>query len=1765
MKFSAFNRQCEVIQARLSKIHATVQELNSEALTKTLTNSQIRKLTLLSQEAKTKNFDFEKLLGTLLNSCDDDDVDMQKITEVQEAIKDLYVDIICATETLTPAEECASGSNVQLVSGRGRISKPSNIRLPELKLVHFSGMETEWINFYNFFENTIHNNDTLSNVEKFVYLTSCLSNQPLALIKSLPLTDVNYVIARQMLIDRYQNSRLIVSSHVSSILDLPNIAIVSTEVLRAFLNALTENSNALRSLDIHLENDSVILVSVLLRKLCADLRHKFEQSRTDSKQMPTVQELVQFLESQCTQMEAADIPSMSKRHYENTIKSIPVNNTTSLRYSKKDVQNTFRTLPESKKLVLLSDSKMSTCSFCNSTGHKIYSCQEFLQLSPPNRYAFIRSKKCCTNCLSCSHRYNQCTSNHSCNICKNKHHSLLHMSQSQAPYDTQHFKTAQISLKDNNKTSEKLITCNTSSTDNNPTTFTAMVSTNTTVLLATALVSITASNGNSVVCRAVLDSAGAATFISDNIAQILRVKRSFDGMPKVCGLSSSPVKTHGITHVNISSLNGTALAESHPVIILNKITNGLPSSPITPDVKEQLKHVVLADPTFDTPANVDLLIGADLFTKTLKGNQFSLGDDMPTAMDTIFGFVLIGTSPSLTTMQMPPGTTSTLLCTNELDIHNSLQRFWLHEEPPSLLKPTQDDVVCENYFQSTHSRTENGRYIVRLPFKDDPKCLGNSSGTARKMFESLERKFETQPQYKQSYAEFMKDYLESGHMKLHDSSESIESIKYYIPHHAVFKDNKIRVVFNASSRTTTGVSLNNILYPGPKLHNDITDIIFNFRKHAYTFTCDIRQMFRQILIDDEDRKYQLIYWRDNTSQPLSEYKLSTITYGMTSSPYLANRVILQLIEDEGETFPLAAAQLRSQIYVDDALLGADSLDDALKLQNETIHLLAKGGFELRKWSSNHPELLKHIPPEHCEQALYFRTEEQPTYSLLGLKWTPNEDYFSYIIQSPESSVPTKRLVLSMISRIYDPVGMLTPVTFWVKAYMQQLWTLGLDWDVHIPPNLSNAWVSFCQNLAAIQDIKIPRHLKLSQAEVIELHGFSDASQTGYAACVYLRCIDIHQNITVQLLIAKSRVAPLKRISLPRLELCGTHLLAKILHYANAQISSQHQVKSITAWSDSTIALTWIHTPSYRLKVYVANRVTEIQDLISPHCWKHVPSSDNPADCASRGLLPHLLQDHPLWWNGPIWFQEDCSKWPNFKFTPLSEDSVPDIKTVPLPALATLTSAPFEPLARFSCWGILLRVMAYVLRFVQNCRNKTKSGLLSSDELAQSTEVICKIVQNECFSEDIRNLKNNKMVSARLRNLNPFVDENNVLRVGGRLSNSPLERSVKHPILLPKNHHVVSILIDYYHKMYLHCGPQQLQSILSIKFWIISARSIIRSRVFHCIVCHKNKPRMCSNLMGNLPATRVTPSRPFLVCGVDYAGPINIKIHTLRRAQLVKVYLCLFICFSTKAVHIEVVVDLTSEAFVAALTRFISRRGMIKEIHSDNATNFVGAARILRKCFNDLAKSGITSQFCQKQCIKFCFIPPRAPHHGGLWERAIQSAKYHLKRVIGQHILTLEEFTTLVIRVEAILNSRPLTPLSQDPSDLEALTPGHFLVGGPLTTVPEPCLTDVSLNRLRRWQIVQSFLQQIWKRWSREYLSTLQQRSKWLQVKQNLQVGELVILQEDNLPPLCWKLGRVQSVYHGKDGHVRVVQVKTSNGFSTRPITKLSVLPIEQNS
>ncbi|XP_062557810.1 uncharacterized protein LOC134222666 [Armigeres subalbatus] len=828
--------------------------------------------------------------------------------------------------------------------------------------------------------------------------------------------------------------------------------------------------------------------------------------------------------------------------------------------------------------------------------------------------------------------------------------------------------------------------------------------------------------------------------------------------------------------------------------------------------------------------------------------------------------------------------------------------------------------------------------------------------------------------------------------------------------------------------------------------------------------------------------------------------------------------------------------------------------------------MAEGGLHLRKWSSNKLEVLDDPTKELGKGPPTMRFEPEKI-KTLGVAWEMEPDQFGVEVLTLNIDEQwTKRKVFSAIAQLYDPLGLVSPVVAWAKIRMQHLWLIAVDWDDVVPGDICVKWQEFYQQLPLLRSFKVPRYLFTPDATDVQFHIFSDASELAYGACMYARSTSKDGTIKTELISAKSRVAPLKRVCLPRLELCAALLGAKLY----ARISAALGMEEVPCWfwSDSTVALHWIRAPSSSWQTFIGNRTSEIQRLTHGHTWKHVKGVDNPADYISRGMLPRNFLENSVWRIGPVWLRQVEENWPKQSIMePISDDLLERRKTV---LLTNQVSPDIWLIERYSSFWKLVRITAFVLRFISRCRKRTlhQNPFLAVSELQSAKETLVKSVQHQNFSEEMKAVRKKVSIPSKspLRNLQLFIDQKGILRLGGRLQLSETDYQTNHPMILPRKHPLTRLIAQHFHTISLHAGPRMTLATMRQEFWPLRGKELANLVCRKCHNCFRHHPVPVTQPVGQLPEARTAPSRPFAITGVDYCGPVYLK-PAHRRAAAHKAYIAVFVCFSTKAVHLELVCDLSTEAFIASLRRFIARRGLPAEIHSDNGTNFQGARNTLAELYKLLNNSDHQQKIhdeCTKRSIKWLFIPPRAPNFGGLWEAAVKTTKTTLSKVLGNARLSYEDYATVLTQVEANMNTRPLTPLSVDPTEYDVLTPGHFLTGSSFAALPDPDYTNIPANRLKHYQQLQQLVQQHWSRWRREYLTELNCLRNKSSAPVNLFVGQLVLVREDSKSSTAWPLARIISIHPGKDKVVRVVTVRTASGTYTRPSSRIYPLPFDEN-
>ncbi|XP_058828570.1 uncharacterized protein LOC131688381 [Topomyia yanbarensis] len=1626
------------------------------------------------------------------------------------------------------------------------VSAYSKIKLPEIKLPTFCGKLRDWVPFRDAFRSLIHRNEKLTDMDRFTYLRSSVSGEALQAISSIELTAANYTVAWTSLERRYQNTKLIVKAHLEALF---GVAVMKRENFESLNHVLSEFDKNLQMLE-KLGQETAGWSTILVHMLCARLDPvtlRLWETHHNSKEVPAYEDLISFLRNHCAVLQSVG-------------------------------HNILPPIADNKRprFGVSHPSTSGRCSFCSEPSHSAFICKRFQNLSVSERYDTVRKHGLCVNCLSGGHLARNCTRG-MCRNCGRRHHTLLHPSNASANSGNEKQKSRRPPT-DNNQQTLQTPTQNTATATptptntNTPSTITLTVvnphshsthprpatgqpfSTKHTVtlqasnksitrqvLLSTALVRVSDAYGNTILARALLDSCSQYCFVTTSFCRKLKLKEFSD-------------------YLSIQGIGGSGDFEIYQWNVPNEI--------------------ILADPDFNKAAEIDMIIGAEYYLDLLLDGKRKLWKQGPTLQNTVFGWIVSG---RLTDSTSALSTAAVYLCSTTA-LQDQVTKFWELESCQVKSTYSIEETRCEEIFEQTTTRDDTGRFVVTLPKKDYViQKLGDSKASALRRFMSLERRFATNPEMKTLYCEFIREYQYMGHMRKVDDQAVAPGPVYYLPHHAVLKPDstttKLRVVFDASSRTSTGIALNDGLMVGPVVQDDLMSIIIRFRMYRLALVADIAKMYRMINVQQSDQGLQRIIWRESENDPIQTFELTTVTYGTSAAPYLATRCLRRLAEDGDKSHPVAAKVLKKDFYVDDMITGVSSVKEGRSLIREMNNLLDSAGFILRKWNSNCQEILADLPAGLRDHRDILELDSSTsTVKTLGLAWEPCTDCFRFEVPRwNTSAIVTKRVILSDASKLFDPLGLVGPVIVQAKIFIQTLWKLNCKWDEPLMKEFQDFWQEYRRNLIALDSPTVPRWVGPCQDCVsVELHGFCDASERAYGACLYLRCVSSDGSVAVRLLMSKSRVAPLdeprrnkRKQSIPRLELSSALLLSHLFQRFRSNIPTTTMPHF---WTDSKIVQCWLASSPSRWQAFVGNRVSEIQHITRCGVWHHVPGTENPADILSRGMTPAQLQYQAIWFDGPLWMRQETPTWPvnddvnfeQFESAVLEERSVV--------SLALQAQPPSEIFSLYLSFPKLIRIVALIRRFRYNAteinRGSRMIGLISTEEYDKTIIHLVQLSQRESFSQELLDLARNDEVreSSKICSLRPRLVDG-IMRVGGRLRDAPVSDSRKHPMIIHHNHPLAMLILAHYHTKLYHAGQQLLIARVRERYWPTRIRDLARKLIHGCISCFRARPRPLDQLMADLPAERVTPAPPFLHVGVDYCGPF-LFTYANRRSSPKKCFVSIFVCLVTKAVHLELVQDLTTEAFLAALKRFVARRGHPTVIMCDNAKNFVGANRELdelRRLFEGQQFQHVITRDTAVERIEFKFIPARTPNFGGLWEAAVKSFKTALKKTVGPRTLQFDEFQTVITQVEAVLNSRPITPISNDPNDFEALTPGHFLVQRPLTAIAEPNLDSVPTNRLSSWQRAQHYVQMLWEKWTTLYLSDLHNRTKWTRQRDNIAVGTMVLLMDERLPPLRWHLGRVTDIVRGPDNNIRIVNVRTKDGIYKRGITKICVLPIRDNA
>ena len=1248
------------------------------------------------------------------------------------------------------------------------------------------------------------------------------------------------------------------------------------------------------------------------------------------------------------------------------------------------------------------------CVFCNDK-HYNENCAEYKSL--PARKQRLRELGRCFICLQKGHTFTECCNRHlrKCYHCKQSGHHNRALCPRKTNDSKKRFEsvavTTDIQLPKTQDDGDSTCSGAANTTQN--------LAIGENVLLQTVQ-SLVVANDQSVMLRLLLDSASHRTFMTERLAKKLQLpveRKESLSVSTFAANHSKELDTYIVKFDVILKDGSSVKLEAN---VLKQLTRPIHRRPLQSSDIQFLKALspeCLADsiPETSETANIDILIGADYFWQFINGHKIVLPSGM-FLIPSKLGYLLTGKYPELADdhnkcIHTYYVMTQMSQAISELNFHsvpdtvtiqhNSLEDFWSLEAIGIKDTPyTNDDDVALERFNTT-ILFQNGRYQITWPWKSGHKCyLPDNLSLAFGRMKLLSKRLQNDRSLLNRYDQVIKDQLNQGIIERVTETES-SSVKHYLPHHPVLtptkETTKLRIVYDGSSKPRKELkSLNECLHRGPILLPNLCGLLLRFRTYKIPVLADIEKAFLQIEIQSKERDVTRFLWFKDVMKPdeiegnLATYRFCRVPFGLICSPFLLEGTLKFHLQREGSSI---AQSIAENIYVDSILVGADSPANAYRLFERARQIFKEATMNLQQWTSNSLEFLSLIPDDLKVKGSIVK--------VLGITWNTLNDELT-ILESrmlPSDQHTTKREILQHIARIYDPLGLIAPVTFYGKVFMQKLWKANVSWDEKLSPRHCDEWSQICNKFQSLSILKIPRLSgaigKDSHCQVVV---FNDASMKSYAAAVYL-LVKNGESIKVNLLFSKMRLTSIqsvvaneehqkegKKLTLPRLDLLSTVIGVRAGNFVKDQLKLQNS--KLIVFTDSQCVLHWLKTPK-PLSTFVGNRIKEMRQ--SNAVFRYVPSNQNPADFATRGMSASELEKIRLWWHGPEWLTLSVNSWPNY--------NVPEVNTQTLDYLESETNksnkiyvatnftkkckadlesnecdnSPFRiDEKRFSSLQKLIRVTSYCVRFIQKriwsvLRKETQETMSSryvlikqvfrehSSYATDQVHSVCMArilweyaVQNRQYLNVLNDMRKGKRNNLQ-RQLGLQIDEWGLLRCYGRYSNANLSFNAKYPKLIPRLEYFTHLVIKDAHERMLHSGVSHTLAQVRQVYWIPQGKRETKGVVSRCTICRRYEgPPYALPPMPSLPRDRVSKSEPSQSIGLDYLGPILVK----EGRERIKFWVCLFTCLAIRAIHLEWIRNLTASQFLCCFRRFVARRGKPRHIISDNASQFKLTAKVL---------------------------------------------------------------------------------------------------------------------------------------------------------------------------------------------------------------------------
>ena len=1671
------------------------------------------------------------------------------------------------------------------------MSMVKQLKKPTSELKKFDGKPIEYARFMRHFKTTI---SVLcdSDDERMSYLEQCTTGEANRIVQGFSYLDatIGYNAAIKEFNERYGSNDVVANAFINKALNWPQVKGDNPKSLDDFGIFLVECENAIKSLEAVRILEYPNNLQQLVKKLPFYIQEKWRTIVQNTKTKGSLIKFCQLVELVKGEAKKANDPMYGKAALSNNSHGHP-----------KKSKGTYATNMVNQQTVeettvpLKNGSTVNLCPFCKKANHRLDKCDKFRDLQFKEKIDFLKTKGRCFSCMEEGHRKRFCKKRTQCDVCKGNHPTILHIyrNNSQSGNEDTEVKGVNASAIANSSYQDNEREC----------------------LMAIVPVRIRRTScSKDIITYAFLDPGSSVSFCTEKIMRQLgceghRLRITLDTM----GVPHT-MNTYSVNNLEICDLDGNHAIVLPKVYTKKKMPVSKYHIPTQNDIDhwEHLRGVHLPS----VEADIGLLIGNNIPDAYTPISIKTGPRNSPYASKTMIGWIVWNVIRNHLSNAAITVNRADILAIESMDSLNQLnkmvqQSIRLDFPERSADERKENSIEDKRFIAEVESSIKftGDCYQISLPFKRDT-IFPNNQEQAKQRLESLRKKLVRQPQFCSDYTEFMNNIISKGYSEIvpEEDIQRQDGKVWYIPHHGVYhpnKPNKIRVVFDCSAKSH-GISLNEALLSGPDLTNNLVGVLLRFRQEPIALMADIESMFYQVKVPADERDMlRFLWWPDgNLEKEPAVYRMTVHLFGAISSPSCVNTALHHTAIDNKHLFDSAVTDtIMRNFYVDDCLKSVHNEESAVSLARDLRSLCLMGGFRLTKWISNSRLVLDSIPPEERAKdikELDLDYDTLPMERALGVWWSIESDSLGFRIRlRPQPA--TRRGILSTISSVYDPLGLAAPFILPAKILLQELCRSGIGWDEEISGKNLQTWQKWLQELPELEKLSIRRcyvPVEFKDIQDCQIHNFSDASEVGYGMVSYLRIVDSLGKISCILLMSKSRVAPIKKITVPRLELASATIAVRLNKMLVGEL--EYPVDRVVYWTDSMAVLRYIRNENSRFLTYVANRVAIIRDGSEVNQWYYVESRSNPADDASRGLTLDKVTKVERWIHGPDFLLRPENEWPHQPDDLVILDDDKEVKKIVNLAVENKETNPTDKLiSHFSEWTKLKKAVGWILNLKEvllflskrrkelkvkyaetdsqqiidkemrqlrfNTDSKLKKGeTLTVDMLMSAEMAIVQYAQYKHFANEIQILQGKSDKAPKflakcssIHRLDPILDKG-LLRVGGRLNNSAIPYESKHPAILPgiEHSHVSNLILNNIHKLVGHLGRESMLATLRQKYWIVHANAAAKKITSKCIVCRKYQARVGEQKMADLPVDRVTPNEPpFTRVGIDYFGPFDVK----RGRSSLKRYGVVFTCFATRAVHLEVAHSLDTDSCIGAIRRFIARRGNVKIMRSDNGTNLVGADRLMKEEIAKWNESKLKNQLSLKG-IDWKFNPPSGSHFGGVWERMIRTVRKILYSLLQEQPVRLddESLPTLFCEVEMIINNRPITTISDDVMDLEPLTPNHLLLHRPLCDLPTGIFDKTDNYARCRWRQIQYLADIYWKRWVKEYLPLLQERKKWCRPKRNVAVNDVVMIVDSGLRG-SYTLGRVESVVEDKKGLVRIVNVKTKTTTLQRPIDKLVVL------